>query len=81
MDITVRDLIEQLKNEYADKDYRIRIYDIDEYEHINFMLKSDVDTSKFNNVFDQDMLDSYVIDYTIFECEESTIDIIADIEL
>lgn len=76
------DLIDNLKKEYADKGYVVRCYDVTGYEHLSFVLRSNTDCSKFSNVFDQQMLDSPVIEYFINnEPGYETIDIYCDIDL
>lgn len=80
---SVRDfLTRKQRNLYSDQTCRIRISDLDGYEHLSFTLRKDTDLNKFNNVFDQDMLDSgmNVWDDCIDE-EGRTIFIMADIEL
>lgn len=55
---------------------------MDGYEHLNFTLRKDTDFDKFNNVFDQDLLDANthgMWDYT--DEEGRTIFVTADIEL
>ena len=60
----------------------VRIFDRDEYEHITFRLREDTDFDNFNNVFDQDLLDSSVSEYFIFNDEDGiTICLNGDIEL
>ena len=65
---------------------RVRISDIDGYEHMNFRLYEDTDFNTFNNVFDQQMLDSYVDDSYVDRVTDDDdfdweITITADIEL
>ena len=60
----------------------VRIYDRDDYEHITFILREDTDFDKFNNVFDQQLLDSCASEYFIFKDEDGiTICLNGDIEL
>ena len=82
MSETVREFLKKTqRNLYSDQTCRIRISDLDGYEHLSFTLRKDTDLNKFNNVFDQDMLDSgmNVWDDCIDE-EGYTIFITADIE-
>lgn len=70
------------RNLYSDQTCRIRISDLDGYEHLSFTLRKNTDLNKFNNVFDQDMLDADT--YDVWDCvdeEDHTIFIRADIEL
>ena len=70
------------RNLYSDQTCRIRISDLDGYEHLSFTLRKDTDFDKFNNVFDQDMLDADTHDVWDSVTEEGhTIYITADIEL
>ena len=83
MSETVRDFLKKTQqNLYSDQTCRIRISDLDGYEHLSFTLRKDTDLNKFNNVFDQDLLDSgmNVWDDCVDE-EGRTIFITADIEL
>ena len=70
------------RNLYSDQTCRIRISDLDGYEHLSFTLRKNTDFDKFNNVFDQDLLDADT--YDVWDCvdeEDHTIFIRADIEL
>ena len=70
------------RNLYSDQTCRIRISDLDGYEHLSFTLRKNTDFDKFNNVFDQDLLDADT--YDVWDCvdeEDHTIFITADIEL
>ena len=61
---------------------RVRIRDSDGYEHLSFTLRKDTDFDKFNNVFDQDLLDANTRGLWAYTDEEGcTIFITADIEL
>lgn len=83
MSKTVRDFLKKTqRNLYSGQTCRIRISDLDGYEHLSFTLRKDTDFDKFNNVFDQDLLDSgmNVWDDCVDE-EGRTIFIMADIEL
>ena len=79
---TVRGFLEKTqRNLYSDQTCRIRISDLDGYEHLSFTLRKDTDLNKFNNVFDQDMLDAATHD--VWDCTDEegyTIFITADIE-
>lgn len=79
----VRDFLKKTqRNLYPGQTCRIRISDLDGYEHLSFTLRKDTDFDKFNNVFDQDILDAST--YDVWDCtdeEEHTIFITADIEL
>lgn len=80
---SVREFLEKTqRNLYSDQTCRIRISDLDGWEHLSFTLRKDTDFDKFNNVFDQDMLDAYTYDVWDSVTEEGhTIYITADIEL
>lgn len=79
---SLSDLIENLKKDYADKGFIVRCYDVTGYEHLSFVLMSNTDCSMFTNVFDDQMLDSNVIEYYIhIEQDYETIDIYCDIDL
>ena len=80
---SVRDfLTRRQRNLYSDQTCRIRISDLDGYEHLSFTLRKDTDFGKFNNVFDQDMLDSGINVWDEYHDEEGqTFFIVADIEL
>lgn len=70
------------QNLYSGQTRRIRISDLDGYEHLSFTLRKDTNFDKFNNVFDQDLLDADT--YDVWDCvaeEGHTIFITADIEL
>ncbi len=81
--MSVRDfIINKQQNLLPKQTCNIRICDIDEYEHLSFTLRKDTDLDKFNNVYDQDILDAYVGDVTDWNDEEGhTLLIIANIEL
>lgn len=80
---TVREFLEKKqRNLYPGQTCRIRISDLDGYEHLSFTLRKDTDLNKFNNVFDQDMLNAGTHD--VWDCTDEegyTIFITADIEL
>ena len=83
MSETVREfLTRRRRNLYVGQTCRIRISDLDGYEHLSFTLRKDTNFDKFNNVFDQDMLDAGIHD--VWDCSDEegyTIFITADIEL
>lgn len=83
MNETVREFLEKRQqNLYSGQTCRIRISDLDGYEHLSFTLRKDTDFDKFNNVFDQDMLDACMNEWEKSFTEEGwTIYITADIEL
>ena len=85
---TVREFLERMKHteQVLLEKVRVRISDIDGYEHMNFRLYKDTDFDTFNNVFDQQMLDSYVDDSYVDRVTDDDdfdweITITADIEL
>ena len=83
MNEIVRDFLKNTqRNLYSGQTCRIRISDLDGYEHLTFTLRKDTDFDKFNNVFDQDLLDANVNEWYDWHDEEGhTIFITADIEL
>lgn len=83
MDEIVRDFLKKTqRNLYSGQTCRVRISDLDGYEHLSFTLRKDTDLNKFNNVFDQDLLDADVNEwYDLHDEEGRTIFITADIEL
>lgn len=80
---SVRDFLNKTqRNLYSNQTCRIKISDLDGYEHLSFTLRKDTDFDKFNNVFDQDLLDADVNEWYDWHDEEGrTIFITADIEL
>lgn len=85
---TVREFLERIKHtdQAVLEKIRVRISDIDGYEHMDFRLYYDTDLDSFNNVFDQQMLDSYVDDSYIDRVNDDDdfdweVTITADIEL
>lgn len=85
---TVREFLERMKHteQVLLEKVRVRISDIDGYEHMDFRLHEDTDFDTFNNVFDQQMLDSYVDDSYIDRVTDDDdfdweVTITADIEL
>lgn len=80
---SVREFLEKVQRDlHSGQTCRIRISDLDGYEHLSFTLRKDTDFDKFNNVFDQDMLDAAVNTWDESHTEEGqTFFIVADIEL
>lgn len=85
---TVREFLERIKHteQVLLEKVRVRISDFDGYEHMDFRLYKDTDLNKFNNVFDQQMLDSCVGDSYIDRVTDDDdfdweVTITADIEL
>lgn len=85
---TVREFLERIKHteQVLLEKVRVCISDIDGYQHMNFRLYEDTDLNAFNNVFDQQMLDSYVDDSYIDRVTDDDnfdweVTITADIEL
>lgn len=83
LEISVRDFLKrQQRNLSSGQTCRIRIRDSDGYEHLSFTLRKDTDFDKFNNVFDQDLLDANTRGLWAYTDEEGcTIFITADLEL
>lgn len=85
-DRTVWEVIDNLPSTFRKLNTRIRVLDIDNYQHMNFKLKAGLDFNKFQNVFDQQMLESYVSDLTISFVDDDAdwdvdVEIVACIEL
>lgn len=85
-DRSVEEVINNLPSTFCKLNTRIRVLDIDNYQHMNFKLKAGLDFSKFQNVFDQQMLESYVSDVTISFVDDDAdwdldVEIVADIVL
>lgn len=80
---SVREFLEKVqRNLSSGQTCRIRISDYDGYEHLSFNLRKDTGFDKFNNVFDQDLLDANTRGLWAYTDEEGcTIFITADIEL
>ena len=79
-------MINNLPSTFCNLNTRIRVLDIDNYQHINFKLKLGLDFNKFQNVFDQQMLESYVSDMSISFVDDDEdwdidVEIVACIEL
>lgn len=82
MIISCREFLERKQRQKKYQNCIVRMFDRDDYEHITFRLREDTDFDSFNNVFDQQLLDSYVSEYFIFTDEEGiTICLNGDIEL
>ena len=82
MKISCREFLEKKQKQKKYQNCLVRIYDRDDYEHITFILREDTDFDKFNNVFDQQLLDSCASEYFIFKDETGiTICLNGDIEL
>ena len=80
--ITCREFLERKQKQKKYQNCLVRIYDRDDYEHITFILREDTDFDKFNNVFDQQLLDSCLFSHFIITDEEGiTIFLYGDIEL
>lgn len=82
MNISCREFLERKQKQKKYQNCIVRIFDRDDYEHITFRLMKNTDFDSFNNVFDQQLLDSCVSEYFIFKDEEGiTICLNGDIEL
>lgn len=80
--ITCREFLEKKQKQKKYQNCLVRIFDLDEYEHMSFRLRENTDFDNFNNVFDQELLDSCASEYFIFKDEEGiTICLYGDIEL
>lgn len=80
--ISCREFLEKKQKQKRYQNCLVRIFDRDDYEHLSFKLREDTDFDSFNNVFDQELLDSGVSEYFIFEDENGiTICLNGDIEL
>lgn len=80
--ISCREFLERKQKQKKYQNCIVRMLDRDEYEHVSFRLRENTDFDKFNNVFDQELLDSGVSEYFIFKDEEGiTICLNGDIEL
>ena len=81
-EISCREFLEKKQKQKRYQNCLVRIFDCDDYEHITFRLREDTDFDNFNNVFDQQLLDSCVSEYFIFNDEDGiTICLSGDIEL
>ena len=80
--ISCREFLEKKQKQKRYQNCLVRIFDRDDYEHMTFRLRENTDLDNFNNVFDQELLDSGVSEYFIFEDENGiTICLNGDIEL
>lgn len=80
--ISCREFLEKKQNQKRYQNCLVRVFDRDDYEHITFRLRDDTNFDSFNNVFDQELLDSCVSEYFIFNDENgTTICLNGDIEL
>lgn len=83
---SVEEVINDLPSTFCKLRTRVRVLDIDEYQHMYFKLEHGLDFNKFQNVFDQQMLESYVSDLSITYVDDDEdwdldVEIVADIEL
>ena len=82
MKISCREFLERKQKQKKYQNCLVRVFDYDEYEHMIFRLRENTDFDNFNNVFDQQLLDSCVYEYFIFNDENGiTIYLYGDIEL
>ena len=82
MRITCREFLKKKQKQKKYQNCIVRMFDRDDYEHINFRLREDTDFDSFNNVFDQELFDSSVFEYFIFNDENGiTICLNGDVEL
>lgn len=82
MRITCRQFLEKKQKQKKYKNCIVRMFDRDDYEHISFRLRENTDFDSFNNVFDQELFDSSVSEYFIFNDENGiTICLNGDVEL
>lgn len=80
--ISCREFLEKKQKQKRYQNCLVRMLDRDDYEHITFRLRDDTNFDNFNNVFDQELLDSGVSEYFIFTDENGiTICLNGDIEL
>lgn len=80
--ITCREFLEKKQKQKRYQNCLVRISDRDDYEHMTFRLRENTDLDNFNNVYDQELLDSGVSEYFIFNDENGiTICLNGDIEL
>lgn len=82
MRITCREFLKKKQKQKKYQNCIVRMFDRDDYEHISFRLRENTDFNSFNNVFDQQIFDSYVFEYFIFNDENGiTICLNGDMEL
>ena len=80
--ISCREFLEKKQKQKRYQNCLVRISDRDDYEHLFFKLSKNTNFDNFNNVFDQELLDSCVSEYFIFKDESGiTICLNGDIEL
>lgn len=80
--ISCREFLERKQKQKKYQNCLVRLFDRDDYEHITFRLRENTNFDNFNNVFDQELLDSYASEYFIFNDETGiTICLNGDIEL
>ena len=80
--ISCREFLEKKQKQKRYQNCLVRISDRDDYEHLSFRLRETTNFDNFNNVFDQQLLDSCVSDYYIWRDENGiTIYLYGDIEL
>ena len=80
--ISCREFLEKKQKQKRYQNCLVRIFDRDDYEHLFFRLSKNTDFDNFNNVYDQELLDSGVSEYFIFTDENGiTICLNGDIEL
>lgn len=80
--ITCREFLEKKQKQKKYKNCIVRMFDRDDYEHISFRLRENTDFDSFNNVFDQEILDSVCFSHFIINDEDGiTIFIYGDVEL
>lgn len=80
--ISCREFLEKKQKQKKYQNCIVRMFDRDEYEHMSFRLREDTNFDNFNNVFDQELLDSCVSEYFIFNDENGiTICLNGDVEL
>ena len=80
--ISCREFLEKKQKQKRYQNCLVRIFDRDDYEHMTFTLRENTDFDNFNNVYDQELLDSGVSEYFIFKDESGiTICLNGDIEL
>ena len=80
--ISCREFLEKKQKQKRYQNCLVRIFDRDDYEHLFFRLRENTNFDSFNNVFDQELLDSGVSEYFIFKDESGiTICLNGDIEL
>ena len=80
--ISCREFLERKQKQKRYQNCLVRISDRDDYEHMTFRLRENTELDNFNNVFDQELLDSDVSEYFIFTDENGiTICLNGDIEL